>query len=215
MATIHPLNAKKRNRAGTSVAKKLRREGRVPGVVYGSKQDTYGVDLDLITIRDLLASSASANMLVRLDIDGAKEQGKLALIQDVQHHPLTSTITHIDFRVVNKDDEIVASVPLELIGDCAGVKKGGLLDQQLLALDVRCSPQNLPDKLQGDITNLELGQPFHVSSVTWPEGVTPVLPGDVVVATVAEVRALVSAAASEGGAGEGGEGSQEEAVAES
>lgn len=212
MATILPLKAKKREAAGSAVAKKLRREGRVPAVVYGGKQDNYGVDLDLIEIRDLLAGSASENVLVRLDIDGAKEQGKLALIQAVQHHPLTSAVTHVDFRVVGENDEIVASVPLELVGESAGVKQGGLLDQQLLALEVRCKPQDLPEKLQGDISALEIGMPFHVSEVDWPEGVRPVAAGDVVVAIVAEVRALratTAAGEEEGGALEGDSGTEE------
>ena len=188
MATIHPLKAKKRESAGTSAAKKLRRQGRVPAVIYGGNQENYGVDLDLIAIRDLLVGSASENVLVRLDIEGAREQGKLALIQAVQHHPLNSSVIHVDFRVVSEDDEIVASVPLELIGDCVGVHRGGLLDQQLPAIDVRCKPRALPEKIQGDISNLDFGQPFHVSEVSWPEGVSPVLAGDVVVAVVAEVR---------------------------
>ncbi len=199
MATIHPLTAAKRESSGSAAAKKLRRTGRVPAVVYGGKQDNYGVDLDAVSIRDLLASSASENVLVRLDIDGAREQGKLALIQDVQHHPLTSAVTHVDFRVVNDDDLITASVPLELIGDSVGVKAGGLLDQQLLSLEVRCKPGDLPDKVQGDISNLGVGGAFHVGEVTWPEGVGPVLGEDVVVAIVAEVRALKAAAAAGGG----------------
>lgn len=203
MAKIQPLNAKKREGSGTAAAKRLRRNGRIPGVVYGGHQDNYGLELDFIAIRDLLAASASENVLVRLDIDGAREQGKLALIQAVQHHPLTSAITHVDFRVVGEDDEIVASVPLELIGESVGVKKGGLLDQQLLALDVRCKPKNLPEKVQGDISHVEIGMPFHVSDVSWPEGVTPLLAGDVVAAIVAEVRALRSAS-------ETGEGEEEE-----
>lgn len=208
MATIHPLNAKKREGTGTSAAKKLRREGRVPGVVYGGDQDNYGVDLDGIAIRDLLASSASDNILVRLDIEGAKEQGKLALIQAVQHHPLASGITHLDFRVVHEDDEIAASVPIELIGESIGVKNGGLLDQQLLAVEVRCKPADLPEKVQGDITDVEIGKPLHIGGVSWPKGVTCALGDDVVVAIVSEVRALIAAAAAgeEGAeAAEGGE----------
>ncbi len=205
MATIHPLSAKKRDASGTSAVKKLRREGRVPAVIYGGRQDNYGVDLDEIAIRDLLAQSASENVLVRLDIDGAREQNKLALIQDVQHHPLNSSILHVDFRAVGEDDEIVASVPLELVGESVGVKLGGLLDQQLHALEVRCKPNLLPEKLEGDITNLEVGQPFHVSEVHWPEGVTPVASGDVVVAIVAEVRALRAEAAAGSAADAGGE----------
>ena len=197
MANIHPLHAKKREGSGTSAAKKLRREGRVPGVLYGSDQDNYSIDLDHVEIRDLLAAGASENMLVRLDIDGAREQGKLALIQAVQHHPLTSAINHVDFHVIHENDEIVASVPLVLIGESVGVKAGGLLDQQLLALDVRCKPADLPERLEGDISNVGVGEPFHVGSVTFPESVTPVLASDVVVAVVAGLRALTSEAAAD------------------
>ena len=189
MATIHPLSAAKREEAGTKFAKKLRREGRVPGVIYGGKQDNYGVSLASKEITDLLAASASENILVRLDIDGAKEQGKLALIQDVQHHSLTRAINHVDFRAVSEDEEILASVPLVLVGDCVGVQLGGLLDQQLKALDVRCVPGKLPDKVEGDITNVGVSETLTVGEVAWPEGVTPVAADSVVVALVAELRA--------------------------
>ena len=190
MANIKSLNAQKREGSGTAAAKKLRRQGRIPGVVYGGSQDNYAVDMDRIEIRDLLASSASENILVRLDIDGAKEQDKLALIQAVQHNVLTSAINHIDFHCVSEDEEIVASVPLQLIGEAAGIKAGGLLDQQLQTLDVRCKPGDLPELLQGDITEVGLGQPFHIGGVTFPEGVSAVLADDVVVAIIAELRAI-------------------------
>ena len=193
MANIHSLNAKKREGSGTAATKKLRREGRVPGVVYGGKQDNYSVDLDSVEIRDLFANSASENILVRLDIEGAKEQNKLALIQAVQHHPLTSAINHVDFHCIGENEEIVASVPLQLTGEAAGIKAGGLLDQQLQSLDVRCKPADLPEALQGDITEVGLGQPFHVGSVTFPDGVAPVLADDVVVAIIVELRAIKSA----------------------
>ena len=190
MANIKSLNAQKREGSGTAAAKKLRRQGRIPGVVYGGNQDNYAVDMDRIEIRDLLASSASENILVRLDIDGAKEQDKLALIQAMQHNVLTSAINHIDFHCVSEDEEIVASVPLQLIGEAAGIKAGGLLDQQLQTLDVRCKPGDLPELLQGDITEVGLGQPFHIGGVTFPEGVSAVLADDVVVAIIAELRAI-------------------------
>ena len=190
MANIKSLNAQKREGSGTAAAKKLRRQGRIPGVVYGGSQDNYAVDMDRIEIRDLLASSASENILVRLDIDGAKEQDKLALIQAVQHNVLTSAINHIDFHCVSEDEEIVASVPLQLIGEATGIKAGGLLDQQLQTLDVRCKPGDLPELLQGDITEVGLGQPFHIGGVTFPEGVSAVLADDVVVAIIAELRAI-------------------------
>ena len=189
MATIHSLSAKKRDDAGTKIAKKLRREGRIPSVIYGGKQDNYAMEVNLIEIRNLLSHSASENILVRLNIEGAKEQDKLALIQDVQHHPITRSIIHVDFHAVSEDEEIVASVPIELIGDCIGVHKGGLLDQQLHALDVRCLPGKLPEKLQGDISDVEVNGTLTVGGVAWPEGVSPVASEGVVVALVAELRA--------------------------
>ena len=166
-------------------------------MVYGGNQDNYGVDLDHTEIFNLLHSSASENLLVRLDIDGAKEQGKLALIQAVQHHPLNSSINHVDFHCVGEDEEIVASVPLQLIGESVGVKAGGLLDQQLMALEVRCKPADLPEKVEGDISDVNVGEPFHVGSIAWPDGVSPVLADNVVVAVVAEIRAARAEAAEE------------------
>ena len=189
MANIQQLSAKKRDEAGTQIAKKLRSEGRIPAVIYGGKQDNYAMEVNLIEIRNLLSHSASENILVRLNIEGAREQDKLALLQDVQHHPITRSIMHVDFHAVSEDEEIVASVPLELIGDCAGVQLGGLLDQQLHALDVRCLPGKLPDKLQGDITEVGVNETFTVGQVTWPEGVSAVAADSVVVALVAELRA--------------------------
>jgi|MDTC01.3.fsa_nt_gb large subunit ribosomal protein L25 len=192
MAKIHSLSAKKRDNNGTAIAKKLRREGRIPSVIYGGKQDNYSMEVDLIEIRNLLSQSASDNVLVRLNIEGAREQDKLALIQDVQHHPITRSIIHVDFHAVSENEEIVASVPLGLVGDSVGVNKGGLLDQQLHALDVRCLPGDLPEKLEGDITNVEVGGTLTVGEVTWPKGVSHVVGEGVVVALVAELRALRS-----------------------
>lgn len=188
MAKIRSLKAAKREASGTSVAKKLRREGRVPAVIYGGTQDNYGVVVDTIEIRDVLAHSASDNILVRLDIEGAREQNKLALIQDVQHHPLTNAILHVDFHAVNENDEIVASVPVELEGEPVGVKQGGLLDQQKHMLEVRCKPGDLPEVLKGDVSGLGIGDPLLVGNLEWPEGVGPVIDADAVVAIVSEIR---------------------------
>lgn len=188
MAKIQSLKAAKREASGTSVAKKLRREGRVPAVIYGGRQENYGVVVDTIEIRDLLSHSASENILVRLDIEGAREQNKLALIQAVQHHPLTNAILHVDFHAVNEDDEIFVSVPVELVGDAVGVKQGGILDHQKHALEVRCKPGALPEGLKGDISGLNIGDALLVSDLEWPEGVQPVVDPETAVAVVTEIR---------------------------
>ena len=185
------LAASKREATGTAVAKRLRRNKRVPAVIYGGHQDNYGVDLDLKSITDLLAKSATENVLVNLNIEGAKEQDKLVLIQAVQHHPLTSSVMHVDFRAVREDDTIVASVPVNLVGDCEGVHLGGLLDHQLHSIDIRCLPKDLPEGLDVDVTDLNIGDAAHVGDIKWPEGVEPVLGRDVVVAIVSEIRVAV------------------------
>ena len=188
MANIQSLAAKKRERSGTGVSKRLRRSGRVPAVIYGGHQDTYGVDVSLREIGNLLLHSATDNVLVRLNIDGAREQDKLALVQDVQHHPISGVITHVDFRAVRETDQITANVPLELVGESEGVHLGGILDQQWHSLEVRCLPKDLPEKLEVDISALAIGDAIHIGQVPWPDGVEAVLGSDVVVAAVVEVR---------------------------
>ncbi len=196
------LEADKREDAGTQVAKKLRRQGIVPAVVYGGKQDCYPIQVNAIRFRDILKSSASEQILVNLQIAGAKEKDKLALIQQVQHHPLTGDVLHIDFNAVQEDVHIHASVPIELTGEPVGVKHGGILDHQLHQVEVSCLPADLPSMLSFDVSNLDINDALHVGEVSFPEGVEPGADGGVVIAIVSESSAAKS------------EGEEEEAAAE-
>ena len=189
------LEAQKRTTSGTAAARRSRRNGIIPGVVYGAAQDEYPVQVDAKKFGDILRHSASENILVDLQIEGAKEASKLALIQDVQHHPLNGQILHIDFNAVREDTDIHANVPLELAGEAPGVKAGGVLEQQHHELEVHCLPANLPEGLTLDIGELEMGESLHVGDITFPEGVSPTLDGDVIVVLVSEPR--VSAAQEE------------------
>jgi large subunit ribosomal protein L25 len=182
------LAAQKRTTSGTAAARRSRRSGVIPGVVYGAAQDEYPVQVDAKKFGELLRSSASENFLVDLQIEGAKEASKLALIQDVQHHPLNGQILHIDFNAVNENTEIHANVPLELTGVAPGVKAGGIVDQQHYELEVHCLPANLPETVTIDIGELEMGASLHVGDIQFPEGVSPTLDGDVIVVLVAEPR---------------------------
>ena len=198
------LKADKRDSAGTQVAKKLRRAGIVPGVVYGGRQDSYPIQVNAIEFRDILRKSASENILVNLEIAGAKEKSKLALIQQVQHDPLTGAFLHVDFNAVRDDQVIHATVPIELHGEPIGVKHGGLLDHQLHSMEVECLPADLPERLVFDVAELDVGKALHVGEVEYPKGVAPSLHEGVVIAIVSETRA----AKSEGSVGgeDGGEG---------
>lgn len=214
MADQINLPAERRESTGSSSVGRLRRDGKIPGVVYGASQDNYAIQLSDKAFRDILRHSASEQILVNLQIEGAKEANKLALIQDVQHHPLNGQILHIDFNAVNEDQEITARVPVELTGEVAGVKHGGILDTLQHEIEVQCLPKNLPSIIPIDASELEIGDSLSIADVTFPDGVTPVLDSSTLVAIVNESRAAASEGLEdeelEGVEGEEGEGEGED-----
>lgn len=185
MAKKHNLKATRRNRSGSSLLKQMRREGLVPAVIYGKGQENQNIKIDAKEFWDLLHHSASESILVNLDIEGTE---CLALIQDVQHDALKDVTVHVDFLAVDENAAITAVLPVEVVGEAPGVKGGGILDVQLHDLEVTCLPKDLPEVLQVDVSALDLGQPLHISEVTFPKGVTPTLDGAVVVALITEPR---------------------------
>ncbi|MEM7147744.1 MAG: 50S ribosomal protein L25, partial [Verrucomicrobiota bacterium] len=202
------LQATKRDDAGSSVAKRLRRSGIVPAVVYGAQQDNYSIQLPAKAITDLLHASSTENVLVNLQIEGAKEKDKMALIQAVQHDPLTGAIIHVDFHAVKAGEKINATVPLVLTGTAAGIQMGGLMDHQLHTIDVQCLPEDLPEQLEVDVTALQIGEAAHVSDIVLPANVEVALDGDVVVALVQEIRVGKEEAETPEAEGEGEEGAE-------
>jgi large subunit ribosomal protein L25 len=217
MAKQETLQAEKRDVKGTTASKRLRRTGIVPAVIYGSNQDEYTIQLDSKSFFDLARKQASHNFLVNLEINGAKEKSKLAIVQDIQRDPLTGNLIHVDFRAVSSTDVIHATVPIELRGEAIGVKSGGLLEQLVHEIEVTCNPTNLPETIVNDVEELKIGQSIKVGQLNLPEGVTVKLDKEVLVAIINQTRASVSQNASgpaETPAGGAGEGAGEEAAAE-
>lgn len=202
MAKPQTLIAEERARTGSGVLKQMRREGYIPSVVYGGGSDNKNVKVHAKTFRDMLNNAASDSILVTLDLGDSNSQ--LAFLQDVQQNAITGEILHVDFLAVNQDTSINAALPLELTGEPEGVKAGGLLEQMLHSLDISCLPKDLPEGITADVSALEIGDALHISEVNFPEGVTPTLGGDVVVAIVAKTRTAQSEDDEEGeGEGEG------------
>ena len=191
------LNAQKRTTSGTAAARRSRRDGLIPGVIYGAQQDEYPIQVDAKKFGEILRASASENFLVDLKIEGAKEKQKLALIQEVQHHPINGQILHIDFNAVREDTEIHANVPLVLTGEAPGAKAGGVIEQQHHEVEVHCIPSNLPESLTVDIGGLGMGDTLHIGDITYPEGVSPTLEGDVIVVLISEPRVSAADAAAD------------------
>jgi len=167
----------------------MRREGFIPCVVYGGGEENQNLKIQNKAFNDLLKKAASSNILVDLDVEGKKQQ---VFIQDIQFNDLKQEIVHADFLAVNDKTEIRADIPLTLKGDPVGVKAGGLLEQLLYTIPVKCFPQHLPETLATDVTHLNVSEAHHIGEMEFPEGVTPTLNGDVVVALVAKTRVAQS-----------------------
>jgi len=195
MSSHQTLKANKREQSGSSAAKRLRREGIVPAVVYGAAQRTYAVQVDARVFTDMLRAQSSGNFLVNLEIEGAQEKTKLAMVQAIQRDPLKDSIVHIDFHAVKEDEEVHASLPIELLGTPEGVKGGGVLEHQLHSIEVFCLPANLPDRLEIDIADLMIGDARHVSDLALPEGVSTHVDDDVVIVIITEPRVVETTAA--------------------
>lgn len=193
MAKPQTLKATERARTGSGVLKQMRREGYVPSVIYGGGSENKNVKVNAKALSDMLKNAASDSILVNLDIEGSGTQ--LAFLQDVQHNAITGAILHVDFLAVDDKTEIHANLPLELVGEAAGTKVGGYLDQMLHSLEISCRPQDLPESISANVESLEIGDVLHVGDIAYPDGVKPVQNADVVVALVIKTRVAKSAGA--------------------
>jgi len=167
------LKATPREMRGRSGTKKLRASGRVPAVLYGSG-DPQNLELITVEFIEAFQQAESENVLVDLTIEGEKSGSKahLALIQEIQHHPIKDTVLHIDFHEVRQDQTIQAHVPVHEEGIPEGVKNGGgILDHLIRDLHVECLPKDLPGHLSVDVSHLKLEESLTVSQMPLPDGV--------------------------------------------
>ncbi len=190
MAQQVKLKAQKRTVIGRNAIKKIKKEGLVPGVVYGSQEQPMALQVDGRALKSVLAHASSEHVLVELEIaDGDQSTNRLALIQEVQHHPLKRELLHVDFHAVSATEKITSEVPIEAIGEALGVRTfGGLLEHSLRTLEVECLPQDLPDIVRVDVTNLNIGEALHVRDLPLPSGVESLTDADLTVVSVVASR---------------------------
>ncbi len=173
MAKQIKLTAQTRVEAGRSAVKKIKRQGFVPAVIYGGKEKATNLQISAREIGTLLARTVGEHVLVELEIaDGAQITNRLALIQQVQHHPLKGGVLHVDFHAVNANEKIHAQIPIEAFGEASGVKNfGGILELNLHSIEVECFPKDLPEIIRIDVAPLNIGDAIHVKDLPLPEGV--------------------------------------------
>ena len=150
----------------------MRAAGRVPAVIYGHQDKPQNLEVSAKEFGDLLHRSASENVLVDLSVENDAHAKRLALVQEIQHHPLEGDVLHVDFHEVTENEKVVILVPLETVGEAAGVKNsGGVLEHVVFKLKVRGLPKDLPEQLMVDVSHLELGKSIHLGDIKAPEGV--------------------------------------------
>jgi len=192
MAKTVSLQVSQRAAVGRTALKAVRKAGRVPGVLYGKTKDkpvrARSIEIDARKLASILQSSTSENVLVDVeltDAGGKKVDQHLALLVDVQHHPIKDYVIHIDLHEIAQDEILHAEVPVTSEGEPVGVKTGGgLLETMLRTIRVACLPRNLPDMITVDVSHLEIGHSVHVREIKLPEGVTTTNPPELPVFSV-------------------------------
>lgn len=197
------LTAYPRTLSGRLDVKKLRAQGRVPAVIYGGQTKPESLELTQVELENLIHHSASENVLVDLKVAGGAGASRLALLQDVQHYALTGKVLHVDFHEVSATEKVTITVPVETRGEAIGVKRdGGVLEHVLFKVKVKALPKDLPEVIEVDVTNLEVGRTIHLGELPKIDGVEYL--GDVKISVISvaaprtekvEDTAVVAAAA--------------------
>lgn len=181
------LATERREDSGKGVARKLRAAGRVPAVFYGHDQESTPLSVDSREMAHVLHTSGGSNVLLDLIVDG---KAHLAMPREIQRDHIHNRLIHIDFLAVSRTETITADVPVIEFGEAAGVKEGGVVEHHLRDLHVECLPQDVPERLEVDITALNIGDMIHVRDVPVPPGVTVLTNPDDAVLSVITPAAL-------------------------
>ncbi len=185
MAKQLKITATTRKEKGKEVAKKLRKGGMLPAVVYGHKTDPIPLTLELKQLITLLGGGKSESKLINLSVEGnGGPSEKTVMIKELQIDPITRHYLHVDFFEVSMDEEVTLSIPIELTGDPAGVEMGGILQQVRRELEIKCLPSQIPDSISVDVSALNIGDSVHLKDVSLPSGIKVLEDEDLTIVTI-------------------------------
>ncbi|MCK5897740.1 MAG: 50S ribosomal protein L25/general stress protein Ctc [Methylococcales bacterium] len=170
MSNVFEFVAASREKSGTSSARAVRRQGNVPGIIYGGSTAPALIALNHNDVLKHLENEAVYSHVLELSIDGKTEK---AVLKDLQRHPAKPLVLHMDFMRINENETLKMHVPLHFINeaDAVGVKKGGVATHARVEVEVSCLPAALPEYLQVDLGSLDVGESVHLSEIPLPEGV--------------------------------------------
>ena len=167
------LAAKPRIAQGTRQARRLRRLGQVPAVLYGHGMKPLSLEVGSRELSRALHTKAGENVLIELKVDGVKLKESTCLAKEIQHNPITDGIAHVDFTVISLTEEIDVKVPLVVLHmeEAAGMKDGGVLDVVHHEVDIRCLPTQIPEKIEVDVKAMKIGDAILAKDLVFPAGV--------------------------------------------
>jgi len=157
---------------GKEAARRVRREGKIPAVLYGRKTPTFHLAVKPEELKKILTSGAKENTLIGLKVSGPGSDqvgAPVVMLKDLQVHPLTQSYLHADFYAVAMDEKIEVDIPIRLIGKAEGVKLGGIQQLAMREIRVRCLPTEIPEFLDVDVSALKIGDSLHVRDLAPPE----------------------------------------------
>ncbi len=194
------LHAETGRATGSANSRRLRREDRIPAVVYGQGMDPVSIDVARRDLRIALSGPAGLNTILDLDVDGTVYP---AIVKDMQRHPVRRTVQHVDFIQIDLSQEITVQVPVRMEGEAKNVlNNGGLVDLRRTELDISTTPRNIPDEIVIDVSEMEMDTVITIGDVPAPSGTTIEGEPEWVVVTVLTMRAAAEEAAETEGEGD-------------
>jgi len=193
MATAHKLNAELRDRAGKGAARAVRRAGRVPGVIYGNKQEPVLISVNPVDLMKEIQQPGFFSHVYEVQVGSDSYK---VLARDLQVHPINDLPTHVDFMRFSAKTRLAVEVYVEFINEdtCPGLKEGGVLNVVRHEVELRCSPDSIPESLIADLAGLEIGDSVHISNITLPENVDlTITDRDFTIATIAAPTVYIEA----------------------
>lgn len=213
MSDVYELKAEARERVGKGSARELRRNGKIPAVIYGDGQPPLAIALPYKEVTMKIHDGGFMTTIATIDVDGKKVR---VLPKDYQLDPVRDFTMHVDFLRISKNTSVTVDVPVHFINEeeSPGISRGGVLNTVRHTVEVNCPADSIPDSFIADLTGLELGDGIHISDITLPEGVEPTITDrDFTIATIAAPAGLKSEEdAAEDEADVDGEGEGEEAT---
>jgi len=205
------LTVKERDSFGGPESRRMRNEGWIPGVLYGSGRDSKPLTVEEKALKQALGRGQHSNVILDLTFEGQSEAHP-AILKEYQNDPIHGHLLHVDFLEVRMDQPIESTVRIELVGAAEGVKEGGILDHGMRELHIRCLPTDMPGEIEVDVSALNIGDSVRVSEVTAPAGVEILDDADVHVAGVMAPKLVVEEVLEEGEEGVEGEAAEGEAA---